>query len=103
MTTVDYGDELTATATFVNGADANADPDVVRAITRSPDGSETTYTYGVDVEMTQTDTGVYVLTWTPGAPGDWVVRFEGVGTVTQATEQLVAVTRSRVASASHEV
>lgn len=77
--------DLKVTFTDVNGD--VADPTAVTFKMREPDGTETNYTYGTDLELEKSSTGVYFVTWGFRVPGRHIHRFAGTGTL-QAAQQL---------------
>lgn len=63
--------------------------------TRSPSGTETTYTYGTDDEIQRVATGQYTGDFTPDESGRWFFRWETTGVATTfATEGDVLVQAS---------
>jgi hypothetical protein len=64
---------------------------------RSPDGGETSYTYGTDPEVVRDDVGVYHLDLRLTAEGPWSVRFVGTGALVAAVESLITARASRFA------
>lgn len=61
--------------------EVTADPDTVTFYVRAPDGTDSTYVYGADDEVTTDGTGDYALTIRPDQGGVWNVGIEGVGTL----------------------
>lgn len=58
----DYGETVRARNTYTDADTGDlADPLGVAVVLQEPDGTETTYTYGVDAELTKVSTGVYQL------------------------------------------
>ncbi len=73
------GTLIQITGTFTNKDGAAADPSTILVKVKDPIGAETTYTYGVDVNVTKASTGVYNATLTPAIAGLWWYRWEGTG------------------------
>ena len=73
-------------ATFLNDSDAVTNPTTVSFLLRSPCGTETTYVYGTDDEITRPSTGVYLgdIMLFPNEVGSWCwcVLLIGMGTTT---------------------
>lgn len=81
--------------TFEDWANAATDPTTVTCTSLKPDGTETTYTYGTDSELTKSSTGNYMLTITASQPGQWGYRWLTTGTgTTTALEGAVHVMQS---------
>jgi len=97
----DYGDEITARAAFTNPAAEPTNPTTVRWRLRPPIGPERLIT-ATDAAHTLASpaTGTHTLTFTPEAPGRWVVRCEGLGAVQQADEESFSVVSSALSTAS---
>lgn len=73
------GDTVVITNTFsVSGTPT--DPTAITVVLTDPDGDATTYTSGVDSEVTNPSTGVYTLTVAVDAPGLWQFVWTGTGT-----------------------
>lgn len=70
----------------VKTASVDVDPSVVKAWTRSPAGTVTTYTYGVDGAVTKVDTGDYTLTFDVDTAGTWWCGFYSTGTGKAASD-----------------
>lgn len=72
------GQPVRARGVFRNSDGDLVDPDPVVIRSLQPDGTETSYTYGVD-SVVRDDEGIYAV-WIPttgGTDGDWTARFEG--------------------------
>jgi len=97
----DYGDQITASAAFTNAAAVATDPTTVRWRLLSPSGAARLIT-ATDATHTLASpaTGTHTLTFTPEAPGRWVVRCEGLGSVQQAEEEAFSVVSSALSTAS---
>ena len=68
-----------------NGVDV--DPTTVSLITRAPCGTETTYVYGTDSEITKSSVGDYDAIFTPDEAGRWFYRWEATGTGTTIAQE----------------
>ena len=80
MNSYDLGDriEIYNTATpFQNAAGTAFDPNIVRFKVKNPAGTTTTYTYGVDAQVTKNATGDYTCTIDVDSSGSWYYRIEG--------------------------
>ena len=97
----DYGDEITARAAFTNPAAVPTNPTTVRWRLLPPSGAARLIT-ATDATHTLASpaTGTHTLTFTPEAPGRWVVRCEGLGAVQQAEEASFSVVSSALSTAS---
>lgn len=93
------GNRVAATATFTDETGAPLDPTTVRATIQPPQGTATTYTYGVEVALIKTGTGAYRIEFDLTEPGSWVVRIESDGVGKAAVESEVIATRSGVRDA----
>lgn len=84
------------TATFVNASNVNTDPTTVTFTVVEPDGTSTTYTYGTDVEVVKSATGIYYTDVLLSSTGRWSVTSRGTGTVADAetTEFIVGVSNA---------
>jgi hypothetical protein len=70
-----------------NNSDVDVDPETVTFKTRSPCGTEASYVYGTDDEVTKSSVGDYDAVFTPDEAGRWFYRWEATGTgTTIATE-----------------
>lgn len=90
MNTYDIGDVVRCAAVFkVGGTDT--DPDDVIFKILEPDGSVTTYEYGVDAEVVKSSTGSFRVDW-PIVKSDihWY-RFAGTGAAQAAGEDFFNV------------
>lgn len=82
------GQEITSTVKFRNKTTgALVDPTTVIWKWRTPSGVETTYTYGVDSEVTKTGTGEYVGTITILEYGTHASKWKGTGAAVGADEE----------------
>jgi hypothetical protein len=81
----DIGDAETITGTFTIGS-TPTDPDSVVLLLLSPDGVETTLTFGVDSGLIKQSIGVYqyVLSFTQA--GRWWWKWIGTGAAAVASE-----------------
>lgn len=77
---VNVGDKIAMTGTITEVASGDAvDPTAVKAWTRSPAGTVTTYTYGTDAALTKTATGHYKLVFDVDTSGQWYAGFYSNG------------------------
>jgi hypothetical protein len=89
------GAQVAVTVTYKNKlTGALTDPTTASVITRSPSGTETTYTYPTDSEYAKTSTGIYVLTVVLDASGQWWFRGKADGALVGANETSQAVSPS---------
>jgi hypothetical protein len=95
--TFDIGDLVRSVATFSDSdSGAAIDPSTVAATLMLPDRTETSYTYGVDSDLTRASAGVYRLRFTPAASGTYRVRWVTTGTGQCAEEGWCQVRPRRV-------
>lgn len=87
------GDTVNIFATFLVG-DTLTNPTAVTADVSDGDGVQTTYTYGVDSELTRPSTGVYKLELLLDPPGEWSIRFTGTGTAAGTQETTILALES---------
>lgn len=81
MNVYDIGDTVkiyTSTPFTDNDTDAAMDPNTVNFKVREPDGTTTTYEYGVDGEVVKNATGDYEMIVKPDSAGTWRYRIEGL-------------------------
>jgi hypothetical protein len=88
--TYDVGDKVRVTVNFTDNG-SPIDPTTVVFKWKSPAGTITTKTYGTDVEVVKTSTGVYYSDITPASAGKYDYRFAGTGAVVAASEGLFYV------------
>lgn len=81
-----YGSLVRVTITFETATGAATDPAVVKAQVRDPQSQITTYTYGVDAQLTKTATGIYVIDIDANRAGAWFVRGVSTGSGQAAEE-----------------
>jgi len=75
------GQVVRSIARFKNASNVLVDPTAVTCEVKNPSGTETTYTYGTDAELSKSSTGVYILVIdTTDYSGEWRVRWRGTGT-----------------------
>jgi uncharacterized protein YfaS (alpha-2-macroglobulin family) len=95
MSTHDLGDVLRINAIFADDDGEPIDPTTVKADVTDPNGTETTYTYSVDAEFTQTAVGEYQLEIELDAAGPWYYRIYSTGTGQASEKGHVDVLRYR--------
>lgn len=81
-----YGALVRVTITFESATGAAVDPAVVKAQVRNPQSQITTYTYGVDAELTKSAAGIYVIDVDANQAGAWFVRGYSTGSGQAAEE-----------------
>lgn len=86
----------TVTAQFRDETDALADPSTVTFVVEPPEGSTTTYVYGVDSEVTRSGVGVFVLTVIVTDIGNTGIRATGTGAIAASAETSVSTVAPRV-------
>jgi|SRR5690606_3409354 len=87
------GDEFTISKTFSVGGVAT-DPTTIQVIHRTPDLTETVYTYPDDTEITRSSAGVYVFTLVLSEARTHVFRWVGTGAVDDSSEVTEVVDES---------
>lgn len=85
------GDLVRVTGTFTTLAGAATDPTNVYFSFKTPAGTTTTYTYGVDAALVKSSTGIYYVDVNVTAAGNWYYRFYSTGTGQTADESYFAV------------
>lgn len=85
---IDVGSELQLSVDFTDQNGVAINPTTVQLKTRSPCGTETTYTYGDDDEVERPVTGTYLGTFTATEAGTWEVRWVTTGPVLQIRERI---------------
>ena len=98
ISTYDIGNQVDMVGVFTTSAGATVDPSTVLCLFQNPAGTETTYTYGVDAELTKLSTGRYQLRLTTAAAGNHFYRFKGTAGVICAGESWFRVRASEFAS-----
>ena len=86
MNSYDVGDVVRCSGAFANSAGAAVDPTAVLCKVRKPDGTVTTYTYGVDAPLVKAAAGSYYLDVNATEAGIWAYRFYSTGTGQAAGE-----------------
>lgn len=82
------GQQIAVTATFRNATTgALVDPTTVTWIVGEPDGTETSYVYGTDSEVTKSATGTYVGTIRVEQDGQHTSRWNGTGAAVASDEE----------------
>lgn len=74
---------------------AYVDPTTVTFYTIDPNGTVTTYVYGVDPEVIKDSVGHYHADVTLDVSGDWYYRWEGTGTYIGACENRMCARESK--------
>lgn len=74
------GDDARLTARFrVGSAGTLTDPSALDVVVTRPDGTKTTYVYGVSAQLVRSAQGIYVLTVDCTQAGSWTALFRGTG------------------------
>lgn len=98
--TVYVGQDIRVTLTALDPDGATANPAGVRFKVKAPGGTTTTYTLGVDSQVTEVTSGrVYALTIDVPTNGRYLIRGEtlnGSSAVVAVDEMVVIVAKSRV-------
>ena len=81
----DIGDVHIITAAFTDSVDVATDPTAVVFEMREPDGTDTTFTFGVDSEVTNPSVGTFLLTFAITKAGRHFSRVKGTGAVAAAS------------------
>lgn len=85
--TFDEGDSVKVTGTYKDAAEALHDPGAVFLDIDWPDGTNQTFEYTVDAEITRESLGLFNATFdTAGKPGRWFYRWYSTG-VGQAADE----------------
>jgi len=91
MRICDIGDTIRLEGSFEDEDEESADPTTTTLIIKVPppeSGAETSYVYGVDVNVIKDSTGeFYYDYYITNAPGEYTYRWFGVGAVAQAGER----------------
>lgn len=74
------GDLVRCTGVFTDASGDRVDPSAVIAKIKKPDGTSTTYTYGVDAALVHESQGVFRLDVAPTQEGIYFYRFQATGT-----------------------
>jgi len=90
----DKGDLVRLTATFENAAGTDIDPTAVLFSFINPAGTSTTYTYGTDVELVKSATGIYYVDINASSSGVYRWRWYSTGTGQTAAEGSFTVEQS---------
>jgi len=93
------GSLVTVTGVFTNpkNNDAKIDPDIVHITYEDPEGTETTKTYGDDVEVVKDATGEYHFNIDGSLVGIYYYRWWSTGTGQAAVENQFNVEQARAA------
>lgn len=76
----DFGDEVRFSGTIVDSDGSEVDPTTVKVDIKNPNGTVTTYTYGVDAALIRDDAGDYHIDQVLNISGRWFYRFYSEGT-----------------------
>ena len=76
----DVGDLVRCTATFATNG-TNVDRSAVAFKKKTPSGTSTTLTYGVDGTLVRSATGIYYVDVSATEAGDWSYRFAATGSL----------------------
>lgn len=90
------GTGVASTQEFRDSTGYLADPTTVSLVVRAPDGTKTTYVFGVDPEIERISEGVYRFRHVPDAAGEWGYYWLGTGAVAYSEEAFVTITASAV-------
>lgn len=71
-----YNQAVYLTINVFDGSETDTDGTTVVLKTISPSGTEASYTYGTDANLTKTSTGDYTCIITATEPGRWYYRWE---------------------------
>lgn len=74
------------TLNLQTAAGVDTDPTTLTFTLQGPNGVETTYTYGTDVELVKSSAGDYYVDVTPTNGGRWFYRWLATGTAGGARE-----------------
>lgn len=91
MADYEKGDLVRCSAAFTDTDGLYLDPTAVLFRFRTPGGTTTTYTHGVDVELVRDAEGRYHVDVDANAEGVWFYRFESTGTGQAAGEEAFTV------------
>ena len=93
----DVGDLVRVTGTLTDSASDEVDPTAITITVKEPDGTETDYVYGVDVEVVKSATGIYYMDVSATDAGYWWYRVQSTGTGQASGENSFHVKTSRFA------
>jgi len=95
VTAYPFGSRINMQVVWREGlSNAPVDPSSVVAKIRAPTGGLTTYTYGVDPELTKNGAGTYRTAFSCSVHGEWHYRFEASGTHVGANERAFSIRKS---------
>ena len=80
------GSKVRSTCTFENSAGTDVDPTAVAVSYRTPGSAAVTKTYGTDVEVVKSATGIYYIDLDLDTAGEWRLRWAGTGSNKAAKE-----------------
>jgi len=96
MTTINVGDVRKLSGTFSTLAGVDTDPTTVTLKVESPDGTITSYVYGIDVDLTQEATGIYSRVIDLDESGHWKFQWIGEGIIDAMEEDTFYVVKTKV-------
>ena len=80
------GNLIRVSAAFTNSGGSAVDPAAVLLKVRTPAGTVTTYTYGVDAGLVKASTGNYYYDVDASTRGEWTYRWYSTGSGQAAAE-----------------
>lgn len=95
MASYDNGDLVRVTGTFTNTSGTKINPAAVYFKIMTPEGTVTTYQYGVDGQVVRSATGIYYCDVDANEPGTWRYRWYSTGSGQAAAEGEFTVPESR--------
>lgn len=98
VNTYDLGDLVrcdTSDTPFTNTAGTVIDPAAVFFKVKDPNGTVTTYTYGVDAALVKSAVGTYYVDVNANVAGTWYYRFYSTGSGQAADENSFTVATSQ--------
>lgn len=95
MNTYDKGDVVRCAGTFADSDGTPQDPTAVFFKFKTPGGTITLYTYGVEAELVKDSAGNYHIDIDASEVGTWAYRFYSIGDGKAAGEKLFFVRRTR--------
>lgn len=80
------GQQVKLSGFFSTLTNVGTDPTAIVLKVQTPNGTETTWTYGVDSQVVKTATGDYYAYWTIDAAGTHYFKWSGTGALVGANE-----------------